>query len=88
MADKKQPEKPQYPDDPVAQDLADKVRANEALLNGLKYDIGQRVAVASEGGGEFPSAHELLAMNKLEQQVENMKAYLRLRTQTRKRRAS
>jgi hypothetical protein len=75
----------EHPNDPVAQSYHDKIRANEALLNGLKYDIGQRVAEATEGHGEYPSAHELLAMKKLEQQIENDRTYLRLRVMTRKR---
>jgi hypothetical protein len=75
-----------YPDDLVAQGLHDRIRSSEALLNGLKYDVGHRVAQAAEGTGEMPSAQELLAMNKLEQQLENQKTHLRLRVATRKRR--
>lgn len=74
----------EYEGDPFGLELAKSIRANEAILNGLKYDIAQRLLDAQQGGGEYPSPHDQLAVKKLEGQILNDKLFAEARRLTRR----
>ena len=74
-----------YKDDPVGKELEESIRANTAILESLRYDVADRIAQAADGNGEYPSPHDVLALKKLETQVQSDKHFLRLRNLTRKR---
>jgi hypothetical protein len=73
-----------YAADAFGKDLAESIRANEALLRGLRYEAGQKMLQAQDGVSEPPSPFELAAIKKLEQQLENDKLYAQARTMTRR----
>jgi hypothetical protein len=86
VADNEQPQPgDQQHDDPFGKQLEDAIRANEALLAGLKYELGQKTLEAQQGRGEMPSAFEVLQVKKLETVIDNDKQFAQARAMTRKR---
>jgi hypothetical protein len=74
-------------DDPFGRELEESIRANKALLEGLRYEYGQRMQEAVQGGGEMPSALELAQIKKLEREVHNDEVFAQARKMTRRRSA-
>lgn len=82
----RQPDAAAEEEDSFAAELAESIRANKALLTGLKYQLGQKLLQAEQGDGEPPSAVELAALKKLETGIRNDELFLEARALTRRRR--
>lgn len=74
----------EHDDDPVGKQLDDQIRANEALLQGLKYVYGQRLLEAQSGGADPPPISDLLAIRRIESQLQNDKTFREARQMTRR----
>lgn len=72
------------PVDEYGKELEERIRANEALIRGIKYDLGQQVLVAQEGGGEMPPPAALEKVSKLEIALQNLKMFAEARAMTRR----
>lgn len=71
--------------DAFGQALEESIKTTEALLAGLRYELGQKVLEVEQGGGEMPTPFEVAAVKKLEIQLEADKMYLQARAMTRRR---
>lgn len=78
-------EQDEFGDDEFGRELAQSIRANKALLAGLKYEFGQKMARAQAGQDDYPSAFDLNQLKKLEQQIQNDELFARARSLTRMR---
>ena len=72
-------------EDQVGKDLLDEIRANAALLSGLKFQFGQQLLLAQNEGGDPPPAFELTTIKKLEGSLSSDRMYEQARAMTRKR---
>jgi hypothetical protein len=73
----------EYEGDPFGLELAESIRSNKALLQGLRYDLGQKMLQAQEENGEMPSPFEVAAVKKLEQSIRNDEMFAQARRLTR-----
>lgn len=79
--------KPEPPEDKIADELADKIKADEAMLRGLTYAYGQEMLNAQEHGGEYPAPEKLESINRLKLQLQSDRQYLEARELTLRKRA-
>lgn len=72
------------PEDKITEELADKIKADEAYLRGLTYAFGQEMLNAQEHGGDYPAPEKLESINRLKLQLQSDRQYLAARELTRK----
>jgi hypothetical protein len=70
--------------DELAKELAEQIASNEALLRGLKYEYGQQLLEAQQGGGDAPQPLLLVQIKQLELTLQNDRMFLEARELTRR----